>query len=307
LDFDACGTHLSSQSRSAEDDAMEPKPRHRFTLIELLVVIVVLGFLLVLLFPALVNPPVGQRRAHCMNNEHQIALALLNYEATHKHFPGYANRILTRPEGTRLASSWLVPILGLLDRSDLDEEWKKGKPQVVDLGFTRCPSAARMQPFDQSVPYLNFVVNCGLPGDSDIPSTGVFHNHNVDGQPVYVSLDYLAEHDGAQHTLMLSENLQAGLWTDTEEANVGMVWFREPDECSAINKCRDVGQRPQNIRYARPSSNHPGGVLATFCDGHTQFLSEQIDYSVYQHLMTPDDKGAGLPGRFDPAVLERGP
>jgi hypothetical protein len=83
-----------------------------------------------------------------------------------------------------------------------------------------------------------------------------------------------------------------------------MVWFREPDECSGINRCKDVGQRPQDIRYARPSSNHPGGVLATFCDGHQQFISEKIDYSVYQHLMTPDDKGAGLPVGFDPARIE---
>jgi hypothetical protein len=112
------------------------------------------------------------------------------------------------------------------------------------------------------------------------------------------------EHDGAANTLMLSENLQAGLWTDTEEANVGMVWFREPDECSGINRCKDVGQRPQDIRYARPSSNHAGGILATFCDGHTQFLSEEIDYTVYQHLMTPDDKAAGLPPGFDPATID---
>jgi len=78
------------------------------------------------------------------------------------------------------------------------------------------------------------------------------------------------------------------------------------DECSGINQCREVGQRPQDIRCARPSSNHPGGVLAAFCDGHCQFLSEKIDYSVYQHLMAPDDKGAGLPGRFDPSTIEVG-
>ena len=33
---------------------------------------------------------------------------------------------------------------------------------------------------------------------------------------------------------------------------------------------------------------HGGGVVATFCDGHTAFLSEGIAYDVYIRLMTPD-------------------
>ena len=76
---------------------------------------------------------------------------------------------------------------------------------------------------------------------------------------------------------------------------MGMVWFRKPDACSGINRCGDLEDRPHDIRYARPSSYHPGGVIAAFCDGHTQFISDEIDYIVYQHLMTPDDKGAELP------------
>jgi hypothetical protein len=196
-----------------------------------------------------------------------------------------------------------VPLFGYLDRADLDSEWHSGNAVAVGLLFTTCPEHPLKDSERRTQPLLDYVVNCGLPGDADTAATGVFHNHNVDS-PVYVSLDYLAEHDGSAYTFMLSENLQGGLWTDTEEANVSMVWFREPDQCSGINRCKDVGQRPQDIRYARPSSNHAGGVLATFCDGHTQFISDTIDYSVYQHLMTPCDKDAGLRPGFDPATLD---
>jgi prepilin-type processing-associated H-X9-DG protein len=38
----------------------------------------------------------------------------------------------------------------------------------------------------------------------------------------------------------------------------------------------------------RPSSRHPGGVVMTFCDGRQQFVSDTLDYLVYQHIMTPD-------------------
>jgi hypothetical protein len=49
------------------------------------------------------------------------------------------------------------------------------------------------------------------------------------------------------------------------------------------------------LGYARPSSRHPGGVLMTYCDSHTVFVSETIDYDVYRHIMTPNGKmGIGL-------------
>lgn len=48
--------------------------------------------------------------------------------------------------------------------------------------------------------------------------------------------------------------------------------------------------------YARPSSNHPGGVNVVFCDGRATFLSDQIDYYVYCLMMTPDGVRAKLPG-----------
>ena len=46
------------------------------------------------------------------------------------------------------------------------------------------------------------------------------------------------------------------------------------------------------FEYARPSSRHPGIVVATFCDGHTQVLREGMDYEIYKHLMTPSGEDA---------------
>jgi hypothetical protein len=41
-------------------------------------------------------------------------------------------------------------------------------------------------------------------------------------------------------------------------------------------------------RFARPSSNHPEVVLASFVGGNVKAVYENIEYSVYQRLMTPD-------------------
>jgi prepilin-type processing-associated H-X9-DG protein len=56
------------------------------------------------------------------------------------------------------------------------------------------------------------------------------------------------------------------------------------------------------LGYARPSSRHPGGVMMTFCDGHTQFLSDTTDYGVYRHIMTPYGRPFSL-GVFNSGLI----
>lgn len=46
---------------------------------------------------------------------------------------------------------------------------------------------------------------------------------------------------------------------------------------------------------ARPSSAHVDGVNAAFADGATRFISQQIDYRVYQALLTPRGKSSDVP------------
>jgi prepilin-type N-terminal cleavage/methylation domain-containing protein/prepilin-type processing-associated H-X9-DG protein len=117
--------------------------------------------------------------------------------------------------------------------------------------------------------------------------------------------------DGTSHTLLLSENIQSGSWvkkntSDDElpaaidEYENGMIWWMGSEggeEVLRINRVEDdetidvtaeelSGDR---FKYTRPSSLHPGGVNASFCDGRTDFLSENIEYEIYARLMAPDN------------------
>ena len=56
------------------------RPNAGFTLVELLVVISIIGILIGLLMPAVVSAIESARRAQCMNNIKQIALAVTQYE-----------------------------------------------------------------------------------------------------------------------------------------------------------------------------------------------------------------------------------
>lgn len=123
--------------------------------------------------------------------------------------------------------------------------------------------------------------------------------------------------DGASTTIMLSENVSKdyeptaanqpfftwlggdGIGFGTEQ-QLGFVWVvrENPQPGTAIDSQERINHdgtsppdwNPNGPNFARPASGHSGGVNIVFADGHTQFLREDIDYTVYQRLLTPNGK-----------------
>ena len=224
----------------------------------------------------------------------------------------------------------LTQIRSFICPSDVSEPRQAGVPSTSYAVNTGTPDARRAN--DMSTVSVVYPSDADGNTVQETAAMGVFHNHHNAPNEVTVSLDYLTQRDGSSNTLLCSENIQAtqyarwvtpssgtGYWHVMNEQDAGFVWLWPAGltDASVPAAGQTVPQTAGNpaldgipfginedlaasstfgsalgYEYARPSSRHPGVVVATFCDGHTQVLQEGIDYNVYKHLMTPAGEDA---------------
>lgn len=161
---------------------------------------------------------------------------------------------------------------------------------------------------------------------------GVFVDNGAGDTGKKHRLDEIAKYDGTSNTLMLSENVNARSWLEAPfELHSQMLWFPEvpdgpqfvglnvgnsedwagytADPANYIFKFKAFRQKlvPTVVdiafgtdpimyqRFARPSSNHPGGFLVTMCDGSVRFMNDSTPYRIYAVLMTSRGERANDP------------
>lgn len=103
---------VATQRRSA------PQPIQGFTLVELLVVIAIIGILVALLLPAVQAAREAARRAQCLANIKNVALAVLNYESARKEFPAAITQeapITDLGVNVTYDSTWMIDTLPFLE------------------------------------------------------------------------------------------------------------------------------------------------------------------------------------------------
>jgi prepilin-type processing-associated H-X9-DG protein len=124
------------------------------------------------------------------------------------------------------------------------------------------------------------------------------------------SLDSVTSGDGTSNTLAYSEkcgNLvpSQAAYTTTITGILALNWanagsypiFGLPGSSFADTGAGTVPTKVVNSTstaavgvLSLPSSPHPSGVMAAFCDGHVQFIRDSIAPYVYAQLVTSDSK-----------------
>lgn len=284
------------------------QPRCGFTIVELLVVISIIGVLIGLLLPAVQSAREAGRRTECMNNLYQLGLAAVRSTEQSGFIPGWRNR---HPQtGNNSTVSWPVPLLPFIERNDIYTRLASGTPllpQPPQISIFSCPSNP---PDTKDQPVLAYAGNVGSGANAN-KWDGVMLDTTIPSGPLSgrIGLDDVSAADGTAMTLLLSERCGAGnlpdhplyqTWWDRTNIPTTLTFTNYqpyiPFEPAAIPAFGIVGNAPATIInnqttqvpgfVSQPSSIHPGGVVAAFCDGHTAFIKNTLEYQVYAQLLS---------------------
>jgi prepilin-type N-terminal cleavage/methylation domain-containing protein len=274
--------------------------RTAFTLVELLVVITIIGMLMALLMPAVQSAREAGRRTACSNNIFQLALAAIRSDEQSGFIPGWRNKHPQPNNSTTV--SWPVPLLPFMERSDVYKNWATGGNASPSISFFMCPTTP---PDNPNQAWLAYGGNCGS-GTSTSGNRwdGVMGDTTVAAN-ARMSFEDVANGDGTPTTILLSERcgsrVAMAFWSTTGFGATPATFFTSANNAipgfgitatagtgKIINSQVDgaPGYRSQ------PSSNHAGGVVTAYCDGHAGFLKDSISAQVYAQLLSSNGASA---------------
>ena len=251
--------------------------RRAFTLVELLVVVAIIGILIGLLLPAVQAAREAARRAACLNNLHQIGVAMHHYHDAFGKFPpgGIEIASLTQsiPRYECRQIAWSALILRFVEQggvSDLlhfdkrfdSEENAEAAKCVVPTYL--CPSVARDSKWVHGRAACDYGGIMGFQdakGDVTVTGSGLTNGMMLNNRGIAMK----EITDGCTNTLLVSEDAawQDGQWINAQ--NVFVVSW-------------PINIPVQNDNEIR--SHHPGGANALFCDGSARFLPTETEKAV---------------------------
>jgi prepilin-type N-terminal cleavage/methylation domain-containing protein len=247
---------------------MNTPRRQAFTLVELLVVITIIGMLVALLLPAVNSARQAAQQTTCSNNQQEYGKAIQQYIVNKDYFPFYRSFMspsLTAPGNFTI--SWQIPLLPNLGKADLYDALQRvgvGTP-LPFIGVAVCPSDNTVS--GRTDPATSYVVNTGrldASSGSDVATGGIPNGLFFDGcflpanSPSKIKVALTDIRDGQNHTLMLSENVDAHFYSQNQTVSLsGSVPNR-----SDIDKATNCTERATGFVYWWDTTPSSGKILA---------------------------------------------
>lgn len=277
--------------------------KRAFTMIELLVTIAIIGMLTALLLPAIQSAREACRRAHCVNNMKQQALAIQMHDSQYGVLPPGK---LPSQNGNVLNSGFVV-ILPFLEQNTLFTGYDQTKPpqEEPNLGIVSnsiavftCPSMHLGRPVPSyecgEVAAASSYAFCTGSGSSREEHNGAIVGYG----PEYltVSLGSISVADGTSHTLLLGEldyglenwpdrcldGLSKGGTTQWAFSYPGHAWGSTWGQFNATQLISGFAE------WETFRSDHAGGANLAYSDGSVRWMSESVEPSLLDALATRD-------------------
>jgi prepilin-type N-terminal cleavage/methylation domain-containing protein/prepilin-type processing-associated H-X9-DG protein len=282
-------------------------PRRGFTLIELLVVVTIFAVLIALLLPAVQAAREAARRAQCVNNLKQLALATANYHEVNLMLPGSSYAAANLGQFVRL--------LPYLEQNSLYNAANFSRHVLfaenitlagLAIGALVCPSdiGSSSAPIEalqwRGVPpgawrqcYSSYGCSTGtwaliLDNRDDQFAQRYANLNGVIFMESKVRLTEIT--DGTSNTLLFAESAH-GVLTNDAMISSGLTnppsrfqWWQlghfagpQVETFYPPNAYKKFGSVMGNYAWRNPASFHPGGVNVALCDGSVRFIKETID------------------------------
>ena len=258
-----------------------------FTLIELLVVIAIIAILIALLLPAVQQAREAARRSTCKNNMKQLGLAFHNYAETHTIFPPASVRsnnigvfafILPYMEQSALYNKFNFS----LDHLHADNKPANITPVIAYF----CPSKPRSSLNNSNTAFGDYAVSSGTGHSNSADHAnwkGMFNQNSntrlrdvVDGT---TNTFAAGEKRTVEHNTLTGYQYRWGYHAtrNTQQVHINQTVITTSPA------------RTFNDNTANFGSDHVGGAHFVFADGSVHFLSENMNFTVYQHLSDKAD------------------
>lgn len=140
-----------------------------FSMVELIVVMAILALLIAISLPAIGSARAAAKKMQCSNNLRNLALALTQFDVTHRRLPASGYYYDPPSGGGGAHHNWAVSILPYLDQSNLSHQWDVDKPitDPVNVPLTKSHIPVFVCPQDitrskEKLGDLSYVVNGGF-------------------------------------------------------------------------------------------------------------------------------------------------
>jgi prepilin-type processing-associated H-X9-DG protein len=268
------------------------------TLVELLVVIAIIGVLVALLLPGIQAAREAARRMQCQNNLRQLGVAMALHANAHETFPigciGCRIDLSVSPPPHLRFISWNVQLLPFIESNAVKVNFDFSVPSYDPANKSAgsnlisefiCPSTietdlrskAKLWKGDAHTDYGGIYGVEGWSRNNDDPNATQYLRDDSLGVMLYeIGVAPKAVTDGLSKTASIAE-------LETRRKDATTEWVNGQNTLSQNETNPINGTNGLDDEIGSP---HPGGASLVFCDAHVEFVSETVDQSVLNAMLT---------------------